>query len=100
ILREEYMACRTKVYLDSDPLYNQAGILDYVHGTADKKTRWAVDCMRQHDKFLSFGEIIGRSHCLIPTALLSRQPTRQPILLDYCEKPRQAHRHVYPTVMS
>lgn len=34
VLREEYMACRTKVYLDSDPLYNRAGILEYVRGTA------------------------------------------------------------------
>jgi len=100
ILREEYMACRTKVYLDSDPLYNQAGIVDYVHGTADDKTRWAVDCMRQHDKFLSFGESIGRPHCLIPTALFSWQPTRQPIVLDCWEKPGPAVRDVYTTVMS
>jgi hypothetical protein len=100
ILREEYMACRTKVYLDSDPLYNQAGIVDYVHGTADDKTRWAVDCMRQHDKFLSFGESIGRPHCLIPTALFSWQPTRQPIVLDCWEKPSPAARDVYTTVMS
>jgi len=82
ILREEYLACRTKVYLDSDPLYNQAGILDYVHGTADEQTRWAVDGMRQHDKFVSFGESIGRPYCSIPTALFAWQPTRQPIVLD------------------
>ena len=100
ILREEYMACRTKVYLDSDPLYNQAGILDYVHGTADNKTRWAVDCMRQHDKFVSFGESIGRPHCAIPTALFVWQPTRQPIVLDCWEKPGPAVRDVCTTVMS
>ena len=45
MLREEYMACRTKVYLDTDPLYNQAGDLDYLRGTADAETRWAVDYM-------------------------------------------------------
>jgi hypothetical protein len=100
ILREEYMACRTKVYLDSDPLYNQAGIIDYVHGTADNKTRWAVDCMRQHDKFVSFGESIGRPHCAIPTALFVWQPTRQPIVLDCWEKPGPAVRDVCTTVMS
>jgi len=100
ILREEYMACRTKVYLDSDPLYNQAGILEYVRGTADDKTRWAVDYMRQHDKFLSFGESIGRPHCLIPTALFSWQPTRQPIVLDCWEKSYLTVRDVYTTVMS
>lgn len=100
VLREEYMACRTKVYLDSDPLYNQAGIVDYVRGTADDTTRWAVDCMRQHDKFLSFGESIGKPHCLIPTALFSWQPTRQPIVLECWDKPRPAVRDVCTTVMS
>jgi len=100
ILREEYMACRTKVYLDSDPLYNQAGIIDYVHGTADDQTRWAVDCMRQHDRFVSFGESIGQAHCLIPTDLFAWQPTRQPIVLDCWAKSSAAVRDVYTTVMS
>jgi len=56
--------------------------------------------MRQHDKFLSFGENIGRSHCLIPTALFSWQPTRQPIVLDCWEKLGPAVRDVCTTVMS
>jgi hypothetical protein len=100
ILREEYLACRTKVYLDSDPLYNQAGILEYMRGMADDKTRLAVDYMQQHDKFLSFGESIGRPYCLIPTALFSWQPTRQPIVLDCWEKSHPTVRDVYTTVMS
>jgi hypothetical protein len=100
VLREEYMACRTKVYLDTDPLYNQAGVIDYVQGTADDRTRWAVDYMRQHDKFLSFGENLGKPHCTVPTLLFSWQPTRQPIVLDYWEKPHPAVRDVYTTVMA
>jgi len=56
--------------------------------------------MRQHDKFLSFGANIGKPHCTIPTALFAWQPTRQPIVLDYWEKPRVPVRDVYTTVMS
>lgn len=100
MLREEYMACRTKVYLDTDPLYNQAGVLDYLRGTADEQTRWAVDYMRQHDTFLSFGENIGKPHCHIPAALFVWQPTRQPIVLDYWTAPPAAVRNTFTTVMS
>jgi hypothetical protein len=100
ILREEYLACRTKVYLDTDPLYNQAGEVDYLRGTADAETRWAVDYMLQHDRFLSFAENIGKPHCTIPTALFAWQPTRQPIVLDAWEKPDLPVRDVYSTIMS
>jgi hypothetical protein len=100
ILREEYMACRTKVYLDTDPLYNQAGEIDYLRGTADAQTRWAVDYILQHDRFLSFAENIGKPQCSIPTALCPWQPTRQPIVLEYWEKPYLPVRDVYTTVMS
>jgi hypothetical protein len=100
VLRDEYMACRRKVYLDSDPLYNQAGIIEYVNGTGDEKTRWNVNYIRQHDKFLSFGENIGKAHCLIPTALFSWQPTRHPVVLDCWEKLHGPTRDVYTTVMS
>lgn len=100
MLREEYMACRTKVYLDCDPLYTQAGIGDYLKGTADEDTRRDVEHMRLHDTFLTFGENIGKPACSIPTWLFSWQPTRQPIVLDYWEPPCAASRDVYTTVMS
>jgi hypothetical protein len=100
ILRDEYMVCRRKVYLDSDPLYNQAGIIEYANGTGDEKTRWNVNYIRQHDKFLSFGENIGKAHCLIPTALFSWQPTRHPVVLDCWENLHGPTRDVYTTVMS
>src|SRR5690242_1874462 len=83
VLRDEYLACRKKVYIDSDPLYSQAGVGAYLDGTADEATRWAVECMRQHDKFLSFAENIGTPSCSIPTAIFDWQPTRQPVVLDY-----------------
>ena len=100
MLREEYMTCRTKIYLDTDPLYNQAGEVNYLRGTADDETRLAVDYILQHDRFFSFAENIGKPQCTIPTALFSWQPTRQPIVLDYWEKPCTPVRNVYTTVMS
>jgi hypothetical protein len=100
MLRDEYMACRTKVYLDTDPLYNQAGEVDYLRGTADAETRCAVEYMLQHDRFLSFAENIGKPHCTIPARLFAWQPTRQPIVLDYWEKSAVPVRDVYTTIMS
>jgi hypothetical protein len=100
VLREEYMRCRTKVYLDTDPLYNQAGVVDYVRGTADDQTRWAVDYIRQHDHFLSFAENIGQPHCTLPTALFTWKPTRQPIVLDYWTQPTVPVRDRFTTIMA
>lgn len=56
--------------------------------------------MRQHEKFLSFGESIGTPHCLIPTALFAWRPTRQPIVLDWWDTFHPAVREVYNDVMS
>ena len=100
LLRDEYMHCRRKVFLDSDPLYSQAGILEYLDGTADDHTRWAVDYMRQHDTFVSLGESIGQTHCSIPSALFSWKPTRQPVVLDCWDPHRVPVRDVFTTVMS
>lgn len=100
VMRDEYMACKTKVYLDSDPLYGQAGIVSYLDGTADDQTRCAIDCMRRHDKFVSFGENIGAADCAIPTALFSWQPTRQPVVRDLWESHHPRVRDVFTTVMS
>src|SRR5262245_23558744 len=56
--------------------------------------------MRQHDKFLSFGETCGRDHCVLPTALFVCPPPRHPIVLDCWEKPSPMVRDIYTTVMS
>jgi hypothetical protein len=100
VMRDEYMACKTKVYLDSDPLYGQAGVVSYLNGTADDDTRWAIDCMRQHDKFFTFGENVGAADCTVPSALFSWQPTRQPIVRDFWATHRARARDVFTTVMS
>jgi hypothetical protein len=100
ILRDEYRECATKVYLDTDPFYNQAAVSEYLNGTADEKTRWNIDFIRQHDRFFSFGENIGKPQCSIPTALFAWQATRQPIVLEYWQHAQIPVRDVYTTVMS
>ncbi len=81
-MRDEYWSAQRVVFIDTDPMYSQASVPDYVAGTADAAARARVDELRRHDAFLTFGENVGRQDCAIPTALFDWQPTRQPIVLD------------------
>ncbi len=87
-MRDEYFAARRVAFLDSDPMYTQASIPDYVAGNVDDKTKQRIDDIRRHDVFFSFGENVGQPECRIPTELIHWKPTRQPIVLDRFE----AHR--------
>ena len=87
-MREEYFAARRVVFIDSDPMYTQASIPDYVKGTVDDAARQRVDMLLEHDRFFSFGENIGDPDCRIPNEVFSWMPTRQPIVLDCFEPAR------------
>ena len=87
-MRDEYFAARRIAFLDSDPMYTQASIPDYVVGNVDDKTKKRIDDIRRHDVFFSFGENVGQQDCRIPTELFAWKPTRQPIVMDRFE----AHR--------
>lgn len=89
-MREEYFAADRVAFLDSDPMYTQASIPDYVSGEIDDDARTRVDMLRKHDVFFTFGENIGAPDCLVPNDLFDWIPTRQPIVLD-CFEP-----HVIP----
>ena len=81
-MREEYFAANRTVFIDSDPMYTQASIPDYLSREIDEEARARVDMLREHDVFFTFGENLGSPDCLVPNELFDWQPTRQPIVLD------------------
>jgi hypothetical protein len=84
-MRDEHRGAARVAFIDSDPLYTQAGILR--NGTAaqiEDRVRWWRD---NHDVFFTFGENVGRSDCSIPTGPFEWLPTRQPVVLGAFSRP-------------
>ncbi|MCA9266258.1 MAG: hypothetical protein KDA60_20500 [Planctomycetales bacterium] len=82
LLRDEYLACQRLVFVDTDPLYTQASIPDYVAGVIEPSLRLGVESLLRHDVFFTYGENVGREDCLVPRDLIAWHPIRQPLLLD------------------
>jgi hypothetical protein len=99
-LREEYAKIPIKVLIDSDPLYTQADIPDYVAGTIGEKAREAIEKMRCYDAHFSFGEHIGKDFCAVPSQIFTWRPTRQPVVLDCWWPAPPPGRDVFTTVLS
>jgi len=97
---EEYQRAQRVAFVDSDPLYTQAGLMN---GSADDptgvRTAWFKN---QHDVFFTFGENIDRTDCTVPTVGIRWRPTRQPIVLDCFANvvPSVARRKLMTTVAS
>jgi hypothetical protein len=97
-LRPEYIAIRRKIFIDSDPMFTQVGLL--------KTNPDVLDRVRAHDFHFTFAENIGAPDCRIPDAGFKWIPTRQPIVLDwwptYDGAPggRALPRDVFTTVMN
>ncbi|WP_027186093.1 glycosyltransferase [Desulfovibrio inopinatus] len=100
MLREEYLRIPVKILIDSDPLYTQADVPDYVSGQVNDVGRDNIDRLLLHDVFFSFGENIGNPDCLVPTDLFNWLPTRQPMVLDLWKTQRQPSRSIFTTVLS
>jgi hypothetical protein len=88
-MREEYFAARRVVFIDSDPMYTQSSVPEYVDGTVNEAAKSRVDMLLRHDRHFTFGENVGRADCRIPTNLFDWVPTRQPIVMSCFD----AHRH-------
>jgi hypothetical protein len=99
-MREEYQSIPVKVLIDSDPMYTQAGIPDYLAGTASEKDVKNIDHMKMHDRFFSFAENFGKDGCIIPKGVFDWQPTRQPIVLECWDAPRRPAGNAFTTVLS
>lgn len=102
-LRDEYRALpMRKVFIDSDPGYNQAWIARGSRPGAEPKLAAAVDRVRAHDAHFTFAENVrGPAESMPPTPGIAWRPTRQPIVLDlFLPRPPATARPVFTTVMS
>lgn len=102
-MREEYFAAKRVAFIDSDPMYTQSSVPDYLAGTIDDQARGRVEMLRRHDVFFSFAENIGAPDCRIPTGVFDWIPTRQPIVLDCfntARVPWNERRRILTTVAS
>jgi hypothetical protein len=86
LLRDEYMACRRKVLIDSDPGWNH-----FVNFPKwDSNPGWQGSCgYRAHDYFFTYAERIGQADCELPDLGIAWQPTRPPVVTNLwqCQPP-------------
>ena len=79
LLRDEYMASRRKVLIDTDPGWNH--FVNYPR--ADAGRVWpGTHGFRRHDHFLLDAERLGQPDCPLPDFGLMRHPTRPPAVPD------------------
>jgi hypothetical protein len=79
LLRDEYMLCRCKVLIDTDPGWNQ--FVNYPRW--DSAPGWqGTHGYRAHDYFFTYAEQMGRPECLLPELGLKWHPTRPLVALD------------------
>ena len=82
-LRDEHLACPTRIIIDSDPIYEQIK-----YAKADPAARAYLDA---HTHFFSYGENLGSEHCSVPLSGIAWRPTRPPVILDlWANAPSQA----------
>lgn len=79
LLRDEYMSCRRKVFIDTDPGWNHFRNFP----RWDAKPAWqGSHGYRAHDFFFTNAERTGRPGCVLPDMGLTWQPTRPPVVMD------------------
>jgi hypothetical protein len=79
LLRDEYMPCKRKVLIDSDPGWNH--FRNYPRW--DANPHWyGSHGYRAHDFFFTYAERLGQPDCPLPNLGLDWQPTRPPVVLD------------------
>jgi hypothetical protein len=79
LLRDEYLPCRRKVLIDTDPGWNH--FRNYPRWDANPNW-YGTHGYRAHDHFFTYAERIGRTDCGLPTLGLTWHPTRPPVVLD------------------
>jgi len=95
LLRDEYMANRCKVLIDSDPGWNH--FVNFPRWDANPGWQ-GTHGYRAHDHFFTYAERIGKPDCHLPTMGLNWKPTRPPVVME-CWKP-QPPAQKWTTVMT
>jgi hypothetical protein len=78
-----------KVFIDTDPGYNQI-ILSERPTWSENVERWCASVLA-HDRHFSYAENIGAPDCGIQTVGLDWRTTRMPVVLDLWETIRREH---------
>jgi hypothetical protein len=81
-LREEHLACPTRIMVDTDPIYEQIK-----YAKADTAARAYLDA---HTHFFTYGENLGAADCPVPFGGLAWQPTRPPVDPSLWPEPEDA----------
>ena len=89
-VREEHLACRRRLYVETDPVASQILVAE-----GDAKT---VEQLSAHDVLFTYGENLGRPDCGVPVERFTWHPTRQPVVLDFWPRGRAPAEAPYTTI--
>jgi len=89
-LREEHLAIKRRIYVESDPFRMQVKV---AQGDAG-----AIEQLAMHDAHFSFGENLGAADCDVPIERFNWLPTRQPVVMDLWANPFTAPGEAYNTI--
>jgi hypothetical protein len=89
-LRPEHMACKRRIYVESDPFASQVKVA--------KGEQGMIDMLAAHDTHFSFGENLGAADCDVPVEKFRWLPTRQPVAMELWENGAPHGGSVYTTV--
>src|SRR5438093_9384807 len=73
-IREEHLACKRRIYVESDPFASQVKVA--------KGDAGMIAALAAHDTHFSFGENLGAPDCQVPIERFRWLPTRQPVVMD------------------
>jgi hypothetical protein len=80
LLRDEYLASRRKVLIDTDPGWNH--FRNYPRWDDAPNTWYGTAGWRSHDEYFTYAELIGRPECKLPLLGLNWQTTRPVVVPD------------------
>ena len=73
-IREEHLACKRRIYVESDPFASQVKVV--------KGDEGMIKMLAAHDTLFSFGENLGAADCDVPIERFQWLPTRQPVAVE------------------
>jgi hypothetical protein len=73
-LRDEHLACRRRIYVETDPVAAQIKVA--------QGNRETIAALKAHDTHFSYGGNFGKPDCRVPLEGFTWLPTVQPIVMD------------------
>lgn len=91
---EEFLDCKTRIYLDIDPGFTQ------IRESAIKPSCAGYASPRDFQHLFTIAERIGRADCSVPSCGLNWRPTRLPIVPDFLAPRFTPEATLFTTVMN